>query len=63
MTRPPITVPPARVYKRYGEYTCKECGFQVSPLALCNCKAPAAESPTQDGAESGLEQRIRDVKR
>lgn len=47
--RPPIVVPPARIYKRYGAYYCQDCGFQVSPLALCNCKAAPPMSEARGG--------------
>lgn len=62
--RPPITVPPARIFKRFGDYYCRDCGFMVSPLKLCNCKPPPPQSTAQDGAASeDLAKRIREVKR
>lgn len=63
--RPPITVPPARIFKRFGDYYCRDCGFMVSPIKICNCQPAPPPSVAQDGADaaSALEQRIKDAQK
>jgi hypothetical protein len=52
----PVIPPKAQTVTRYGITYCVECG-----LAIAYCPGHAgASTPANDGAESGLAQRIKD---
>jgi hypothetical protein len=54
---PPPT--PARLFPRFGNMYCADCGFQYAPIKYCNCQPAAVETAPNDGpAAADLARRI-----
>ena len=59
MSDPTIAKVPARIKERFGVTFCTDCGLMT---LYCRCDEKRADSPSKDGADSGLAKRIREAR-